>query len=126
MKKLLAILTLLLAAPLASSAQEGGLCPAVVLCDENGHYYEWVDPTSSCSQHQHQFCTERRIAAEANRARAKRLRHYTRGYARCLTWAKNVAREQSLRGRKVSERKLRSERCEKYAVRVKKLNAATR
>jgi len=108
MKKFLAIIALVLVAPLASKADDGLVCPQVVLCDAKGHYYDWVDPNDPCTDYQHQFCTERQLAAKQSDARSKRLQQLTRSYAKCLTWAKRSARGDTQRARRLSERSLRA------------------
>jgi hypothetical protein len=108
------------------AAAEGDVCPAVILCDENGHYYAGVDPNSPCAQHQHQFCTERRLQAEVNLAVATRFRRYTKRYSKCTKWAERVAGRRPAAQRAVTMKELKARSCSKYAARAKKWNAAVR
>lgn len=131
MKKFLAIVISLCVTPLSVVAQEGLICPAVMLCDQNGEYFEWADPTTECAKQQHEFCSKRRLAAEQNEVETKRLRHYTRVYSRCLNGVekelrKKVARGHSAKAQRLQEKKLKAKRCGKYAKRVRKLTGSTR
>lgn len=130
MKKFLVIVFSLCVMPLSAVAEDGLICPAVILCDQNGEFFDWVDPTTECAQ-QDVFCSTRRLAAEQNEVNTKRLRHYTRVYSRCLNGVKKelrkkVARRHSTEVRRSQEQKLKAKRCGKYAKRLKDLTGLTR
>lgn len=122
--------TLLLIAVIALvpswAVAEAEVCPAVLLCDENGRYYAGVDPKSPCAQHQQEFCSELRLRAESNRSRIARLIRYTKRYSKCNQWADRASRRVPKARQESWAKALKGRSCAKYAAKAKKLSAMSR
>jgi len=103
---------------------DGGVCSARVLCDENGHYYEGVDPDSQCAQEQHQYCAELRHRTDLGRSTVMKMRFYSKRYGKCLKWVEKVSRTVRLEKRAARAKVLRVKTCAKYSRKIRKLQLA--
>ena len=99
-------------------------CPAVMFCDNNGRYYEWVDPLSPCALAQADYCTKLSDQSKAARTRSVRIVRYTKRYSQCISWADRASRRVAADRRAAWAKALKERSCTKYAVRAKKLSAA--
>jgi hypothetical protein len=99
-------------------------CPAVMFCDDNGRYYDWVDPLSPCALAQADYCTKLSDQSKAARTRSVRIVRYTKRYSQCISWADRASRRVAADRRAAWAKALKERSCNKYAVRAKKLSAA--
>jgi hypothetical protein len=100
------------------------ICPAVMLCDENGRYLPGVDPASPCAQAQERYCSGLRFKAEETRASAMKMRFYSKRYGKCLKWVEKVSRTVRLEKRAARAKVLRVKTCAKYSRKIRKLQLA--